>query len=131
MPTSAVTRIVLTGRPITKKNHQTIARNRRTGRPYVLQSERYRQYEQDCLWQLKACRDRFAGPVRMKCLYWMPDRRKPDLLGLLQATADILEKAQIIDNDRNVVSFDGSRIMGVDKRNPRVEIEIESCEVAR
>jgi Holliday junction resolvase RusA-like endonuclease len=61
----------------------------------------------------------------------MPDRRRPDLLGLLQATADILEKAQIIDNDRNVVSFDGSRIMGVDKRNPRVEIEIESCEVAR
>jgi len=59
----------------------------------------------------------------------MPDRRKPDLLGLLQATADILEKAQIIDNDRNVVSFDGSRIMGVDKQNPRVEIEIESCEV--
>ena len=131
MPTSTVTRIVLHGRPITKKNSQTIARNRRTGRPYVLQSERYRQYEQDCLWQLKACRDRFAGPVRMKCLYWMPDRRKPDLLGLLQATADILEKAQIIDNDRNVVSFDGSRIMGVDKRNPRVEIEIESCEVAR
>mgnify|MGYP000953615463 FL=1 len=65
----------------------------------------------------------------MTCLYWMPDRRKPDLLGLLQATADILEKAQIIDNDRNVVSFDGSRIMGVDKQNPRVEIEIESCEV--
>ena len=29
----------------------------------------------------------------------------------------------------NVVSFDGSRIMGVDKQNPRVEIEIESCEV--
>jgi Holliday junction resolvase RusA-like endonuclease len=128
MPTSTVTRIVLTGRPITKKNHQTIARNRRTGRPYVLQSERYRQYEQDCLWQLKTCQERFAGPVRMKCLYWMPDRRKPDLLGLLQATADILEEAGVIDNDRNVVSFDGSRIMGVDKQNPRVEIEIEGVE---
>ena len=129
MPISAVTRIVLTGRPITKKNSQVIARNRGSGRPYVLQSEQYRQYEQDCLKQLMICRARFAGPVRMKCLYWMPDRRRPDLLGLLQATADILEKAQIIDNDRNVVSFDGSRIAGVDKQNPRVEIEIESCEV--
>jgi Holliday junction resolvase RusA-like endonuclease len=129
MPTSTVTRIVLTGRPITKKNHQTIARNRATGKPYVLQSERYRQYEQDCLWQLKACQERFAGPVRMKCLYWMPDRRSsPDLLGLLQATADILEKAQIIDNDRNVTSFDGSQIMGIDRENPRVEIEIEGVE---
>lgn len=129
MPTSTVTRIVLTGRPITKKNHQTIARNRRTGRPYVLQSERYRQYEEDCLKQLMACRARFAGPVRMKCLYWMPNRRgSPDLLGLLQATADILEEAGVIDNDRNVVSFDGSRIMGVDKQNPRVEIEVEGVE---
>jgi Holliday junction resolvase RusA-like endonuclease len=95
----------------------------------VLQSKQYRQYEEDCLKQLMICRARFAGPVRMKCLYWMPDRRRPDLLGLLQATADILEKAQIIDNDRNVVSFDGSRIAGVDRENPRVEIEIESCEV--
>ena len=81
------------------------------------------------MWQLKACQERFAGPVRMKCLYWMPDRRSsPDLLGLLQATADILEKAQIIDNDRNVTSFDGSQIMGIDRENPRVEIEIEGVE---
>jgi Holliday junction resolvase RusA-like endonuclease len=129
MPTSTTAKIILKGRPITKKNHQMIARNRRTGRPYVLQSKQYRQYEEDCLKQLMICRARFAGPVRMKCLYWMPDRRRPDLLGLLQATADILEKAQIIDNDRNVVSFDGSRIAGVDRENPRVEIEIESCEV--
>jgi len=58
----------------------------------------------------------------------MPDRRSsPDLLGLLQATADILEKAQIIDNDRNVVSFDGSEIVGIDRENPRVEIEIEEA----
>lgn len=129
MPTSTTAKIILKGRPITKKNHQTIARNRRTGRPYVLQSERYRQYEQDCLWQLKACQTKFAEPVRMKCLYWMPDRRSsPDLLGLLQATADILEEAGVIDNDRNVTSFDGSRIAGVDKQNPRVEIEIEGVE---
>jgi Holliday junction resolvase RusA-like endonuclease len=59
----------------------------------------------------------------------MPNRRgSPDLLGLLQATADILEEAGVIDNDRNVVSFDGSQIMGVDKQNPRVEIEIEEAE---
>jgi Holliday junction resolvase RusA-like endonuclease len=128
MPTSTTAKIILKGRPITKKNHQMIARNRRTGRPYVLQSKQYRQYEEDCLKQLMICRARFAGPVRMKCLYWMPDRRRPDLLGLLQATADILEKAQIIDNDRNVVSFDGSRIAGVDRENPRVEIEIEGVE---
>ena len=55
----------------------------------------------------------------------MPDRRVPDLINLLQATADILEKARVIEDDKNIISFDGSRIMGIDKENPRVEIEIK------
>lgn len=55
----------------------------------------------------------------------MPDRRsRPDLINLEEATADILERAGIIINDRNIVSWDGSRIVGIDKQNPRVEIEI-------
>jgi Holliday junction resolvase RusA-like endonuclease len=53
----------------------------------------------------------------------MPDRRSwPDLFGLLQSTADILQKAKIIENDRDIVRLDGSEIVGVDKENPRVEI---------
>ena len=56
----------------------------------------------------------------------MPDKRRPDLLNLEQATADILEKARVIENDKNIVSFDGSRIAGIDKANPRVEIIIET-----
>ena len=55
----------------------------------------------------------------------MPDKRRPDLLNLEQATADILEKARVIENDKNIVSFDGSRIAGIDKENPRTEIIIE------
>jgi len=55
----------------------------------------------------------------------MPNRQSwPDLMGLLQATCDILQKAEIIVNDQNVISLDGSRIVGVDINNPRVEIEI-------
>lgn len=55
----------------------------------------------------------------------MPDKRSwPDLVGLLQATSDILTKAKIIDDDKWIVHYDGSRIVGVDKTEPRVEIEI-------
>lgn len=46
------------------------------------------------------------------------------MINLEEATADILERAGIIINDRNIVSWDGSRIVGIDKQNPRVEIEI-------
>jgi Holliday junction resolvase RusA-like endonuclease len=58
----------------------------------------------------------------------MPDRRsEPDLIGLIQATQDILEKAKVITNDKYVTSLDGSRIAGYDKENPRVEIEIKEA----
>ena len=120
--------ITIPGRPMTKKNHQQILRNKRTGKPFVVQSESYQNYETACLWHLKTYRGpKFTGPVRVTCRYWMPNRRSwPDLPGLYQATADILEKAGIIANDRNIVSMDGSEIMGVDRENPRVEIEIEN-----
>ena len=55
----------------------------------------------------------------------MPTKARPDLLNLEQATADILQKAGVIENDKNIYSFDGSRIAGVDKANPRTEIIIE------
>jgi Holliday junction resolvase RusA-like endonuclease len=63
--------------------------------------------------------------ISLKALYYLKDKRIPDLINLLQATCDILEKARVIENDKNIISFDGSRIIGVDKANPRVEIKIE------
>lgn len=126
------TRIVLFGRPITKKNHKAIGwATRKDGTRYKrpVNAKAYQEYQESCLWQLKQYRVRFTGPVRVTARYWMPNRRGwPDLLGLEQATADILEKAGIIEDDGLVVSWDGSRIMGIDPGNPRVEIEIESQE---
>ena len=126
--------IVLTGRPVTKKNSQQIvlAKN---GKRFVIQSKQYLAYEKDCLWQIIAqCHlhpemsETITDKVNLQALYFMPDKRVPDLLNLLQATCDILEKARVIDNDKNIISFDGSRIMGIDKANPRTEIIIERRE---
>jgi len=124
-----VTKIILPGRPITKKNHQRIIR-KGSGRPSLISSRQYLTYEKACLWELK----RYEGQkfkdhkVQVRCLYWMPNYRSwPDLIGLIQATWDILEKADIIDNDQNIVSPDGSRIVGIDKENPRTEVYI--CEI--
>jgi len=125
-------RLVIPGRPITKKNHGRIVVNHRTGRPMVIPSEQYKRYETDALWHLKTYRGpTFGGPVNVRALYWLPDRRSaPDLLGLEEATADILERAGIVANDRLIVSWDGSRIAGYDKERPRVEIEITEAEEA-
>jgi len=123
-------KLKLYGRPVTKKNHQRIVRNRKTGQPLVIPSKQYKAYERDALRQLMTYRGpRYKGCVRVSARYYMPNRRgHPDLLGLLQATCDILEAAGIIEDDQLVRDFSGSRIMGVDREDPRVEIEIEPIE---
>ena len=118
-------RIIIPGRPITKKNSQQIFRTP-GGKSRIAQSKAYREYEERSLWWLKQYRDKHPGKVHVCAKYWMPSMQSwPDLLGVLQATCDILEKAGIIENDKYVVSLDGSEIVGVDKKNPRVEIFIE------
>jgi Holliday junction resolvase RusA-like endonuclease len=94
----------------------------------VLQSEAYRDYEK---MALKALLDyqgaRFSGPVEVTAHYWLKDKRRPDLNNLMAATADILEKAGVIGDDREIISWDGSRIMGVSP-NPRAEITIRGVD---
>lgn len=126
----AVIKLTIPGRPITKKNSLKIIINRRTMRPMVVPSEAYKAYEAASLWHLKQYRIKtITYPVNVCARYWMPNRRsKPDLLGLQQATADILEAAGIVENDVLIVSWDGSRVMGIDRESPRVEIEITQAE---
>lgn len=117
--------ITLKGRPITKKNHQRIVGG---ARKFIIQSKVYLDFQDSCLWQIK---EQYQGEmikdkVHLRVYYYMPDRRsRPDLVNLLQATCDILEKARVIENDRNIISFDGSRIKEIDKLNPRTEIYLK------
>lgn len=99
--------------------------------PRVLPSKAFCDYEKDSLKQLQFFRKRayVSGPVIVRCRYYMPNERSwPDLVGLLQATSDILTTAKIIDDDMWIVNYDGSKIVGVDKYNPRTEIEIVKAE---
>lgn len=115
--------IVFKGRPITKKNHGQIVKwgNKRGH----IQSEAYRSYEDACLWQLAGKKLHISGIVVVECKYYLPNKRSwPDLIGLLQATSDILVKAGIIDDDKWICSYGDSCIAGIDKDNPRVEIRI-------
>lgn len=112
----------ITGRPITKKNSM---QRTRFG---LIQSKQYRQYEKSALWQLKS-QTRPPKPigcaVYMQAEYYMDSRRGwPDLFGLVQATADIMEKAGIIEDDGYIAQMDGSMIAGIDKENPRVIVKI-------
>ncbi|WP_229711289.1 hypothetical protein [Pectinatus frisingensis] len=118
-------KIILFGRPATKKNGSRIMRRGKATR--LLPSEAFVKYENECLWQLKRYQKyKFELPIRIQCIYYLPNKANyPDLVGLMQATADILEKAQVIENDRLIVSWDGTYISPtLDKLNPRVEVII-------
>lgn len=115
-----MTKIVLVGNPIPKKNSMI---KTPTG---LIQSKEFQAYETDCLWQLKSVRDRYQeGQYWVKCHYYRGDGRRVDLTNLLAATHDILQKAGIIDDDRHIISLDGSRMKPADKKNPRTEIRID------
>ena len=112
--------------PVTKKNSQQILTNRATGRPFIMPSAKYKQYEREAVWFLKP---RPLRPIdyaaNVKCVFYMPNKRRTDLNNLLEAVTDLLVHASILADDHYgiVVSHDGSRCY-VDKDNPRTEITI-------
>lgn len=115
-------KIVIQGQPRTKKNSSQIAfkGNKRV----ILPSKAFQAYEKVALMQLARVQA-VPGPVSVLCRYYLQDRAHwPDLVGLLQATSDILQAAKVIDDDKYIVNYDGSMIAGLDKNNPRVEIVI-------
>ena len=111
--------------PITKKNSQQIIINRATGRPQIIPSKKYLQYEKDCALFIKGKGLAIDQPVTVQCVYYMPTKRRVDLTNLLEATHDILVKYKVLadDNSGIIYSVDGSRVL-YDKENPRTEIEI-------
>ncbi len=111
--------------PITKKNSQVIATNR-TGRPFILPSQAYRDFEDAAAWYLRPMpREPIDYPVNVKCIFYMPTRRRVDKTNLEEAIHDTLVKCRILaDDNRDIIaSTDGSRVY-YDKEHPRVEIEI-------
>lgn len=112
--------------PVTKKNSQQIIINKATGRPMIIQSKRYREYEKECGWFIQGKGEKINEPVTVKCLFYMPTKRRVDLTNLLEAIDDILVKYEVLEDDHSgiIYSHDGSRVL-YDKENPRTEVTIE------
>lgn len=110
--------------PRTKKNSQRIVMVK--GRPMVLPSREYKEYEKVCAPFIPRLKVPISEAVNVKCIYYMPTRRRVDLTNLLEATADLLVTYGVLaDDNRNVMyAVDGSRVF-YDKEHPRCEIEIE------
>lgn len=112
--------LTIIGAPRTKKCHSQIVRV--GGRVRLIPSKQYLAYRDDALWQLKAAWRREPIDLKVNCAaVFHRDRATGDLVNYLQALADILEDAGVIVNDRQIVTFDGSRL-AKDAARPRVEV---------
>lgn len=110
--------------PVTKKNSQKIVTNRVTGRPFIVPSEKYTQYEHQCAWfmpHFATIRER----VNIRAVFYMPTHRRVDLVNLEEALLDVLVRYGVIqdDNFEIVAGMDGSRV-DYDKKSPRTEVTI-------
>lgn len=113
--------------PISKKNSQQILINKATGRPFIMPSKKYKEYERDAMMFVPAKGAPVEEPVNVRCLFYMPTRRKVDLANLLESIDDVMVKAGLLADDHCgiIVSHDGSRVL-YDKEKPRTEVEIEN-----
>lgn len=117
--------LVIYGRPASKKNSMIKTRYG------LIQSKAWRDYEDDAVQQLRLQwrRKPIETAVQVTAKYFMPDRRNwPDMIGLMQGTADLLEKAGVIGDDSYIGSWDYTRFVDIDKENPRTLIRVKICD---
>lgn len=110
--------------PISKKNSQQILTNRQSGKPFIMPSQKFKDYESAALWFIPKGK-RIDFPVNVKCLFYMPTKRRVDLTNLLEAIDDVMVEAGLLADDNFTVieSHDGSRVL-FDKEKPRTEVYI-------
>lgn len=108
-----------------KKNSQSIIYNPKTKKPMIVQSQRYKEFERQCGYFLKKYKMNINTPINLKCEFYVPDKRKRDIVNLLNAIQDILVKYQVIEDDNyNIIkSLDGSKII-YEKGAEKTVIEI-------
>ena len=109
--------------PRTKKNHSQIIYNH--GRPMLIPSKEYRQYVKDAAVFVPRLPEPISTPVNVEYHFYMPTRRKVDLVNLIQSANDLLVECGVLldDNFTVVESHDFSRVH-YDKTAPRTEVRI-------
>ena len=99
------------------------------GFPRLIPSEAYKVWHLDAMRQSLGIKSGLkkagialpiAGLVSIKALVYQ-DANRADAVGLYESIADLLQDCGILQNDRQIEHWDGSRRL-VDKANPRVEI---------
>jgi len=119
--------LTIKGNPVTKKNSpQIVWAKSKAGKryPMPIPSKPYLKWIEAAGFQVPAemRKNTIATDVAVSAVIYRK-KRIGDLDNYLAAVGDMLQKTKVIKNDRQIVSWDGSRL-DHDKENPRIEIMI-------
>lgn len=133
--------LIVEGAPRTKKTTNVLAHAgaHQRGRGIVLPSKKWVQWTRTAkieldvgptpleTWVPIAQHQPIRSDVNCRALFYR-DANRGDAVGYYQGLADLLEKRTVIVNDRQIVSWDGSRLLK-DAAHPRVELWLEAVSV--
>ncbi len=122
-------KLTISGDCPSKKNNKRIVTNRKTGKPFIISSERHNTWESTALVELK---QQFEGckvtdyPIGITAIFYNGSKRRKDLDNQISSVLDVMVKAGVIEDD-NVNFIDSIQLQygGVDKEAPRVEIFLD------
>ena len=80
--------------PRTKKNSSRIITVK--GRPMIIPSKLFVDYQKACEPFIPKIKPIIDFPINLKCVYYMPTKRKVDLNNLLEATTDMLVHYKVL-----------------------------------
>lgn len=118
-----ILRFIIHGAPRTKKNHGW---RTKTGRQ--MPSKAFAEWNKQAQMWLMTVRVLYRDmlpidkPVNCRALFYR-DAERGDAVGYYQALADALQEARIVEDDKLIVSWDGSRL-SKDAEGPRIWVEL-------
>lgn len=118
-------KIIILGDVRSKKNSKQITYNPATGKRSIVSSEAFTVWETAALWQLKKSKSVRTYPIRVIMTFYAGTARKFDLDNVAASVLDVLKIGGIIIDDS--IAYVPELILGfggIDRNNPRVEIEL-------
>lgn len=120
--------LVIPGDCPSKKNGKRIITNHRTGKPMIISSARHNDWERAAVATIRLQFDGYRVtdyPVALSLTFYFKDKRAHDLDNVAASIMDVLTKAEVLEDDSTkYVDSLSLAFGGVDKENPRVEIEL-------
>ena len=132
--------LITSSRFAIKKNSKQIYRNKATGRSFIASNPKAKSLEEALVLKLTSLRmqkrlEPITELVNCRLVFYFPEsiyytkrgemsKILPDLSNLFEAVTDSLQKSKVLDNDRLIAGFDGSRRAISKDNNYYLAIEI-------